>query len=144
MNQIAAVAVALLEASKPDFKKYIKQVVKNAQTLANELSRIGWRIISEGTDTHLILVDTWMDGDGISGKEASDLLEKQGIIVNKNTIPFDTQSPVIASGIRLGTAAETTSGKKEKDMVAIAQKIDRILRHPQPTATASKRTGKNL
>jgi len=89
---------------------------------------LGWKIISGGTDTHLILVNTWMNGVGISGKEASDLLEKNGIIVNKNTIPNETRSPMDPSGIRLGTAAETTRGKKEKDFVQIARKIDKILR----------------
>lgn len=126
MNQIAAVAVVLIEASKADFKKYAKQVVKNAKVLSDELTKLGWRIVSGGTDTHLLLVDT--QANGVSGKTASDLLEKQGIIVNKNTIPFDTHTPVDPSGIRLGTAAETTRGKKEKDMIKIADKIDKILR----------------
>ncbi len=134
MNQIAAVAVALFEASKPDFKKYAKQVIRNAKALAKELSKLGWRIVSGGTETHLILVDTWMNGKGISGKAASDLLEKNNVIVNKNTIPFDTRSPVDPSGIRLGTAAETTRGKKERDMVVLAKRIDKILL-PRPTAT---------
>jgi glycine hydroxymethyltransferase len=128
LNQIAAVAVALKEADTPAFKKYASQVVKNANTLAKELKKLGWKIISGGTDTHLILVDTWMNGAGISGKEASDRLEAEGIIVNKNTIPGETRSPMDPSGIRLGTAAETTRGKKEKDMVKIAQKMDKILR----------------
>lgn len=128
INQIAAVAVALKEASTPAFKKYAKQIVKNADTLAKELKKLGWKIISGGTDTHLILMDTWMDGAGVSGKEASDKLEKAGIIVNKNTIPNETRSPMDPSGIRLGTAAETTRGKVEKDFVLIAQKIDKILR----------------
>lgn len=128
MNQIAAVAVALKEALTPAYAKYAKQVVKNAEVLADELQKLGWRIVSGGTDSHLLLVDTWMNGEGIGGKEASDRLEKNGIIVNKNTIPFDTRSPVDPSGIRLGTPAETTRGKKEKDMRAIAQKIDRILK----------------
>jgi glycine hydroxymethyltransferase len=128
LNQIAAVAVALKEAGEPGFKKYAALVVKNAKVLANELMRLDWRVVSGGTDTHLILVDTWMGGKGISGKEASARLEKNGIIVNKNTIPFDSRSPFDPSGIRLGTAAETTRGKKEKDMLAIAQKIDKILR----------------
>ncbi len=128
MNQIAAVAVALGEATTPSYKKYTKQVVKNAQVLSRELSKLGWRIISGGTDSHLILVDTWMNGKGIGGKEASDRLEKAGIIVNKNTIPFDSRSPVDPSGIRLGTCAETTRGKKEKDMIAIARKIDKVLK----------------
>lgn len=128
LNQIAATAVALKEASTPTFQKYAKQVVKNAEALANELSNLGWRIVSGGTDTHLILVDTWMNGAGISGKLASDKLEKEGIIVNKNTIPGETRSPVDPSGIRLGTAAETTRGKREKDMIKIARRIDTALR----------------
>ncbi len=127
-NQIAAVAVALKEASTPAFKKYAEQIKKNAKVLAEELSKKGWRIISGGTDSHLLLVDTWMDGKGISGKEASDRLEYEGIIVNKNAIPFDTRPPTDPSGIRLGTAAETTRGKKEKDMKKIAERIDKILR----------------
>ncbi len=128
LNQIAAVAVALKEAASPAYKNYAKQVLKNADTLAKELKKLGWRIVSGGTDSHLILVDTWMDGKGIGGKEASDKLEKAGIIVNKNTIPGDKRSPVDPSGVRVGTAAETTRGKKEKDFVKIAQKIDKILR----------------
>lgn len=134
LNQIAAVAVTLAEAADPKFKNYAKQVVKNAKALANELIRLNWRVISGGTDSHLILVDTWMDGKGVNGrggiggKEASARLEKAGIIVNKNTIPFDSRSPVDPSGIRLGTAAETTRGKKEKDMIALARKVDQILR----------------
>ncbi|NQV88504.1 MAG: serine hydroxymethyltransferase [Parcubacteria group bacterium] len=128
MNQIAAAAVALKEASSPAFKKYAKQVVKNADALAKELKKLGWKIISGGTNTHLILMDTWMDGKGISGKEASDRLEKADIIVNKNTIPNETRSPMDPSGIRLGTAAETTRGKKEKDMIKLANRIDKILR----------------
>lgn len=128
LNQIAAVAVALKEAGSPAFKKYAKQVIKNTQILADELKKLGWRIVSGGTDTHLLLVDTWMAGKGIGGKEASDRLEKAGIIVNKNTIPGETRSPMDPSGIRIGTAAETTRGKKEKDMKIIAHKIDDILR----------------
>ena len=128
LNQIAAVAVTLKEAMPPAFKKYAKQVIKNAKVLALELAELGWRIVSGGTDTHLILMDTWMGGKGIGGKEASDRLEKVGIIVNKNTIPGETRNPVDPSGIRIGTAAETTLGKKEKDMKAIARKIDTILR----------------
>jgi glycine hydroxymethyltransferase len=126
MNQTAAVAVALKEASTPAFKKYAVQVKKNAVALAGELSKLGWRIISGGTDTHLMLVD--ISSAGIGGAEASDRLERANIIVNKNGIPFDTRSPVDPSGIRLGTAGETTKGKKEKDMVALARKIDVILR----------------
>ena len=128
LNQIAAVAVALAEASQPAFRIYARQVIKNAKTLADELKKLGWRIVSGGTDTHLLLVDTWMGGKGISGKEASDKLEKAGIIVNKNTIPGETRSPMDPSGIRIGTAAETTRGKKEKGMRMIARKIDTIFK----------------
>jgi glycine hydroxymethyltransferase len=129
LNQIAAVAVALKEAKTPAFKSYAKQVIKNANKLSSELSKQGFRIISGGTDSHLILVDTWQEGKGISGKEASAKLEKAGIIVNMNTIPFDTRSPMDPSGIRLGTAAETTRGRREADMVKIAKKIDAVLRN---------------
>ena len=128
VNQIAAVAVALKEAQSPAFKKYARQVVKNAAALSKELQNLGWRVISGGTDSHLILLDVWLDGKGIGGKEASERLEKNGIIVNKNAIPFDSRTPVDPSGIRLGTAGETTRGKKEKDMISLAKKIDKILR----------------
>lgn len=128
MNQIAAVAVALKEAQSDEYKEYSKQVVKNAQVLADTLEKLGWRIVSGGTDSHLLLVDTWMDGKGIGGKEASDKLEAEGIIVNKNGIPFDTRSPVDPSGLRLGSPAETTRGKTEKDFVDIAERIDKILK----------------
>ncbi len=128
MNQVAAVAIALKEADTPAFKKYAKQVIKNAQVLAEELKKRGWRIVSDGTDSHLILVDTWLGGKGIGGKEASEMLEKSGIIVNQNTIPGETRSAMDPSGIRIGTPGETTRGKKEKDMVKIAEKIDIVLR----------------
>ena len=128
LNQIAAVVVALDEAAKPDFKKYVKQVIKNAKVLSSQLANKGWRIISGGTDTHLFLLDTWMDGQGIGGKEASERLEKEGIIVNKNMIPYDSRKPQDPSGIRMGTAAETTRGRKEDDMKQLAARIDEILR----------------
>jgi glycine hydroxymethyltransferase len=128
MNQVAAVAVALKETTTPAFKKYAHQVVKNAKVLADELKKLGWKIISGGTDSHLILVDTWMEGKGISGEEAATKLEKAGIILNKNTIPNETRSPMDPSGIRIGTAGETTRGAKEKDMVKLAKIIDSILK----------------
>jgi len=129
LNQIAGVAVALGEALKPEFKAYAKQVIKNAKALANELKKKNWRIVSGGTDNHLLLVDISSSTKGkLSGREASEKLEKAGIIVNKNTIPFDTRTPVDPSGIRLGAAAETTRGKTEKDFIKIAEKIDQILR----------------
>jgi len=128
INQIAGVAVALEEAMKPAFKTYAKQIIKNAQVLAKELQKLGWRIISGGTDSHLLLMDTWLSGKGIGGAEASARLEKEGIIANKNTIPFDERKPADPSGLRLGTAAETTKGKKEGDMKKLAIRIDKILR----------------
>jgi len=128
MNQVAAVAVALKEANSPAFKKYAKQVIKNAKVLAEELKKLGWKVVSGGTDSHLILVDTWMEGRGISGEEASNRLEKDGIIVNKNTIPNETRSPMDPSGIRLGTAGETTRGAKEKDVIKLAKRIDKVLK----------------
>ncbi len=128
MGQIAGIAVALKEDTAPAFKTYAKQIVKNARALAGELEKLGWRIISGGTDSHLILMDTWMEGKGLPGKDAEALLEKNGIICNKNTIPGETRSPFDPSGIRMGTPAETTRGRKEKDFLAIARKIDKILR----------------
>lgn len=135
INQIAAIAVALKEADMPAFRKYAAQVVKNAKVLSDELKAHGWRIISGGTDSHLILVDTWMSNlvnekgaGGVPGKEASDKLERAGIIVNKNAIPFDSRPPMDPSGIRLGTAAETTRGAVEKDMKKIADRIDQVLK----------------
>ena len=135
MNQIAAVAVALREADSPAFKTYAAQVVKNAQALAAELHARGWRLISGGTDSHLILMDTWMNGakndkgaGGITGKEASRRLEEISIIVNKNAIPFDARPPMDPSGIRLGAAAETTRGRKEKDFHKLAERIDEALK----------------
>lgn len=124
-NAIAATAVALGEALRPDFRRYAKQVVKNAKALAGGLQKLGWRIVSGGTDNHLLLVDTW--ANGVSGKEASEKLERAGIIVNMNTIPFDTRKPMDPSGIRLGTPAETTRGAKEGDMKKLAATIDRVL-----------------
>src|SRR3989338_4228716 len=120
--------VSSARKKSPTFKKKTKQKIKNSKMFSGKMGRLGWRIVFGGTDTHLFLVDTWMDGKGISGKDASDKLEKADIIVNKNTIPGETRSPMDPSGLRLGTAAETTRGKKEKDMIIIARKIDAILR----------------
>ena len=128
MGQIAGIAVALKENDSGAFKKYAKQVKKNADVLAKELAKLGWRIVSGGTDSHLVLVDTWMDGKGLPGKDAEAKLEKAGIICNKNTVPGEIRSPFDPSGIRLGSPAETTRGKKEKDFMKIAEKIDKVLR----------------
>jgi len=132
VNQIAAMAVALREASDSSFKKYARQVVKNAKALSGELERLGWRIVSGGTDTHLFLVDTWgrkkdAKRARVSGGQAQIMLEREGIIVNKNAIPYDTRKPSDPSGIRLGSPAVTSLGLKENDMKRIAARIDKIL-----------------
>ena len=128
-NQIAAVAVCLKEAMSPSFKKYASQVVKNAKVLGEELQKRGWRVVSGGTDSHLLLVDTWINGKGVLGRDAEKALERAGIIVNKNMIPGDLRKPLDPSGIRLGTPAVTTQGMKEKDMAKIAFRISEILSH---------------
>lgn len=125
LNTIAAIGVALFEASKPNYKRYIRQVLKNTKVLAEELKKYGWRIVSGGTQTHLFLLD--VGEKGINGKIAQEELEKNKIIVNKNLIPFDKNSPSNPSGIRIGTAFITAQGKKEKDMKKIAFKINQVL-----------------
>lgn len=117
-NQTAAIAVCLGEALKPSFKKYGRQVVKNAKALVHELQKLGFQLVSGGTDNHLMLID--LTNLGISGREAQDRLEQVGIIVNRNTIPYDTRSPFDPSGIRMGTPAITTRGMKEKEMREVA------------------------
>jgi len=125
LHTIAAIGVCLEEALRPSFKKYARQVVKNAKMLASELKKLGFKLISNGTDNHLMLVD--VTPFGLTGKEAGEKLEKVGIIVNKNMIPYDTRKPRDPSGIRLGTPAVTTLGMKEKEMKKIAEKIHKIL-----------------
>lgn len=120
-NQTAAIAVCLGEAMKPSFKKYGKQIVKNAKALARELTKLGLNLVSGGTDNHLMLID--LTNMGISGREAQDRLEEVGIVVNRNTIPYDTRSPFDPSGIRIGTPSVTTRGMKEKQMKDIARLI---------------------
>ena len=144
LNQIAAVAVALKEATAPTFKKYAAQVVKNAHVLAHELQKLGWKIISGGTDSHLILMDTWMNGKGINGAEASDTLEKAGIIVNKNTIPGETRSAFDPSGIRLGTPALTSRGMKEKEMRVVAGLIHAVLKENKNVSVEIKKLCKKF
>lgn len=126
VNQIAATAVALHEADSASFRRYTKQVVQNARTIAEELKRYGWRIVSGGTDTHLLLVD--VAEHNISGKEAEEALERVGMIVNKNTIPYDERPPMDPSGIRIGTPTVTTRGMKQREMSIIAELICRTLR----------------
>lgn len=122
----AGIAVALHEATTEEFKKYSKQVVLNAQQLVKSLTELGYKIISGGTDNHMFLVDI-AGSIGISGKEASDILEKANITTNKNTIPNDSRKPWDPSGIRLGTPALTTRGMKEEEMKKVAEYIHRAL-----------------
>lgn len=126
MHVIASKAVAFKEALQPNFKEYAAQVVKNASVLAETLKEEGATLVSGGTDNHLLLVDVrpW----GLTGKEAEHLLEEAGITVNKNTIPYDPASPFVTSGIRIGTAAITTRGMGEADMIAIGRAIATILK----------------
>jgi glycine hydroxymethyltransferase len=125
MHVIAAKAVALKEALTPEWRSYQQQVVANARALADALMAHGYRLVSGGTDTHLILID--LSPRHITGKDAQEALDRAWITVNKNTIPFDTRSPMVTSGIRLGTPAVTTRGMKEAEMVQIAGLIDRVL-----------------
>jgi glycine hydroxymethyltransferase len=124
-NNIAGIAVALGEATKPSFRKYARQVVKNAKTLARELKKYDFNLVTGGTDNHLILID--LRNKGIGGKEAAVILEEAGIVVNANSIPNDPSPPLKPSGIRLGTPALTTRGMKEKEMKLIASWIHQIL-----------------
>lgn len=131
MHIIAAKAVAFGEALRGDFKAYQQQVIDNAHALAETLKDAGLRLVSGGTDNHLILVDVYMDGKGITGKAAEKALGDVDITVNKNTIPFDTQKPFVASGIRLGTPALTTRGMKEDDMRLIGSLIASVIYEPE-------------
>ncbi|WP_416196716.1 serine hydroxymethyltransferase [Selenomonas sp.] len=132
MHVIAAKAVALGEALQPSFKEYAKQVVKNAAVLADELTKNGFRIVTGGTDNHLMLVD--LTSKHLTGKEAQNLLDEVNITVNKNTIPFEPLSPFVTSGIRLGSPALTTRGFKEADMKEVADIIALVLDHPEDAA----------
>jgi glycine hydroxymethyltransferase len=125
MHVIAAKAVAFKEALAPEFKTYQQQIVANAKALAATLTAEGWRLVSGGTDNHLMLIDVF--SRGITGKLAEAALDRAGITVNKNTIPFDTNSPMVASGVRIGTPALTSRGLKEKDMEEVGRLIARAL-----------------
>lgn len=128
MHVIAAKATAFYEALDESFIDYQSQVIKNAQALSERLSKLGYRIVSGGTDNHLLLVDV-KASIGMSGKKAADILTSVNITCNKNNIPFDPEKPMVTSGIRLGTPAVTTRGLKESEMVMIADLIDEALRH---------------
>jgi glycine hydroxymethyltransferase len=128
---IAAKAVAFGEALREEFKEYQRNILKNAKALAAELQEQGLRIISGGTDNHLVLVDVFLEGKGITGKDAEKALEAAHITVNKNTIPFDTNKPFVTSGVRLGTPALTTRGMGEEEMREVARLIAEIIHAPQ-------------
>jgi len=127
MHVIAAKAVALKNAMTKEFKIYQEQILKNAKSLCSEMKRLGYRIVSGGTDTHLFLID--LSEKSITGKEAQEALEESGIMVNKNLIPYDRNSPAITSGIRLGAPAVTARGMKEEEMRYIASLIDEVLKN---------------
>jgi glycine hydroxymethyltransferase len=126
MHVIAAKAVCFKQAMTPEFKNYQKQIIKNAKALADKLIELDYHLVSGGTDNHLMLVD--LRNKGITGKQAEKALEEAGITVNKNTVPFDPEKPMVTSGIRIGTPAVTTRGMKEEDMGMIAKMINRVLK----------------
>jgi glycine hydroxymethyltransferase len=139
MHVIAAKAVSFLEALHPSFKNYASQVIANAKTLAHELQRLGFRIVSGGTDNHLLLVD--VASRGVTGKVAEEALDRAGITVNKNKIPFDQRPPLDPSGIRVGTPALTTRGMKETEMRAIAAWMGQVLSAPEDKPLAERIRG---
>jgi glycine hydroxymethyltransferase len=129
MHVIGAKAECFYEALQPSFKEYQSQVLKNIKVLAETLKENGFRIISNGTDNHLILVD--VKSIGLTGKEAEEILDKINITCNKNTIPYDTESPMVTSGIRIGSPAMTTRGLKEEEFKTIGKIITSALKNPE-------------
>jgi glycine hydroxymethyltransferase len=136
MHVIAAKAVAFKEAQSPAFRDYQQRIVKNARALASKLIARGWNLVSGGTDTHLILMD--LRSTDLTGKVAEGALDRAGITVNKNTVPFETRSPFVTSGIRIGTPAVTTRGMKEIEMEIIGDLIADILERPDDPAHAKR------
>ena len=139
MHVIAAKAVAFKEALSPAFKRYQQQVIANARVMAQGLLDRGYKIVSGGTDTHLMLVN--LTNKGITGKEADAALDTAGIIVNKNAVPYDEKPPAVASGIRLGTPIVSTRGMKEAEMKEIVDLVDRVLQHRHDTAVLEQIRG---
>ena len=139
VHVIAAKAICFKEAATDDFRNYIRQVISNAKTLAEGIASRGFRIVSGGTDTHLMLVDVF--SKGIGGAEAEQALERAGITVNKNTIPFDTNPPMKPSGIRIGTPALTTRGMGASEMATIGNWIGDVLEHIDDETTISRIRG---
>src|SRR5262249_27381137 len=140
MHIVAAKAVAFQEALQPEFKVYAAQTIANARTLGQELERLGYRLVSGGTDNHLLLVDVAVRR--VTGKAAEASLDAAGITVNKNMIPYDTRQPMDPSGIRIGTPALTTRGMREDEMRAIAGWIGDVLAHPGDNAVQLRVRGK--
>ena len=136
MHSIAGKALAFGEALKPSFKEYCKKIVSNAQTLANELQKMDYSLVSGGTDTHLVLID--LSNKNITGKKAENRLEEAGITTNKNMVPFDLKSPMVTSGIRIGTPALTTRGMGETEMKNIAKLIDLVIKNIDDDLVISK------
>jgi glycine hydroxymethyltransferase len=133
MHVIAAKAVALKENLEPDYRDYCLRIIRNAQALAGRLIEHGYSLVSGGTDNHLILVD--LTDKNLTGKAATSALERAGITVNKNMVPFDTKGPMVTSGIRVGTPALTTRGMNEAEMRKIADFIHQTLRDPENEAS---------
>jgi glycine hydroxymethyltransferase len=140
MHVIAAKAVALKEALAPEFKAYQEQIVKNARSLAAELINLGFKLVSGGTDNHLMLVD--LSATELTGKVAEEALDKAGITVNKNTVPFETRSPFVTSGFRIGTPAATTHGLKEAEMKEVAGLIAEVLANVNSDAKLAEIKGR--
>ena len=140
MHVVAAKAVAYQEALKPDFKQYQTQVQANAKALANRFLELGYTIVSGGTDNHLILID--LRNKNVTGKVAEEALGLAAITVNKNMVPFDTESPFVTSGIRIGTPAMTTRGFKESEFIEIANLIDQVIQHPESESNHKTVTGR--
>jgi glycine hydroxymethyltransferase len=134
---IAAKAVAFREAAQPEFHEYAVQIIRNARALAAALAEQGFRIVSGGTDNHLMLVDLRTFAAELTGKQAQEVLDRAGITLNKNQIPGDPRSPFVSSGLRIGTPAVTTTGMGEKEMEEIARLIGRVLRRPDDAAEAA-------
>ena len=139
MHVIAAKAVAFREALKPDFALYQGRITKNAAVLAEELMRRDFRLVSGGTDNHLILVN--LADRGLTGRVMEQALDKAGLTVNKNSVPFDPQPPMVTSGIRLGTPAVTTRGFGPDEMVKIAEWVGRVARNPEDEAEIARIKG---
>jgi glycine hydroxymethyltransferase len=136
MHVIAAKAVCFQEALQPEYRQYQQQIISNAKVMAETLAAEGFRIVSGGTDTHLMLVDVF--SKQVTGRQAQEALERAAITVNKNAIPYDSNPPAVASGIRVGTPAVTTRGMKEPEMKQIAHWIAEVLGHLEDESVAKK------